>query len=55
MAKSGFTSTILHADRRGGIKHGSIHKPVHTSVTYAYDDARELAAVFQAMREKQEG
>ncbi|MCB1643940.1 MAG: cystathionine gamma-synthase family protein [Pseudomonadales bacterium] len=50
MAKSGFTSTILHADRRGGIKHGSIHKPVHTSVTYAYDDARELAAVFQGKK-----
>ena len=44
---SGFTSAILHSDRRGGIEHGSIHKPVHTAVTYAYDDARELAAVFQ--------
>jgi len=47
MADSGFTSKILHSDRRGGIEHGSIHKPVHTSVTFAYDDARELAAVFQ--------
>ncbi|HIL94820.1 MAG TPA: cystathionine gamma-synthase family protein, partial [Pseudomonadales bacterium] len=29
------------------VEHGSIHKPVHTSVTYSYDDAHELAAVFQ--------
>tara|TARA_B100000941_G_scaffold186183_1_gene133934 strand:+ start:634 stop:1854 length:1221 start_codon:yes stop_codon:yes gene_type:complete len=42
-----FTSRIVHSDRRGQIEHGSIHKPVHTSVTYAYEDARELAAVFQ--------
>lgn len=44
---SGFSSKLLHADRRGGVEHGSIHKPVHTAVTYAYDDARDLAAVFQ--------
>ncbi len=43
----GFTSKILHADRRSGIEHGSIHKPVHTAVTFGYDDARDLAAVFQ--------
>ncbi len=43
----GFTSQILHADRRSGIEHGSIHKPVHTSVTFAYDDAHDLASVFQ--------
>ncbi len=43
----GFTSKIVHADRRHPIEHGSIHKPVHTAVTYAYEDARDLAAVFQ--------
>ena len=47
MSQKGFTSKLLHADRRGGVEHGSIHKPVHTAVTYGYDDARELAAVFQ--------
>lgn len=47
MPDTGFSSKILHADRRGTIEHGSIHKPVHTAVTYAYDDSRELAAVFQ--------
>lgn len=44
---AGFSSKILHADRRGGVEHGSIHKPIHTAVTFAYDDARDLAAVFQ--------
>ncbi len=47
MTATGFTSKILHSDRRGNIEHGSIHKPVHTAVTYSYDDARDLAAVFQ--------
>lgn len=50
MGQSGFTSKLLHADRRGGIEHGSIHKPVHTSVTFAYEDSRELAAVFQGKK-----
>lgn len=52
MSDSGFTSKILHADRGDDIEHGSIHKPIHTSVTFAYDDARELARVFQG---KQDG
>jgi len=43
----GFTSEILHSDRRGSVEYGSIHKPIHTAVTYTYDDARDLAAVFQ--------
>ena len=29
------------------IEHGSLHKPVHHSVAYGYEDARDLAAVFQ--------
>lgn len=47
MNKNGFTTTILHADRRQSVEHGAIHKPMHPSSEYAYDDARELAAVFQ--------
>ena len=43
----GFTTTILHNDRRKGIEHGSLHKPVHTSVAFGYADARQLASVFQ--------
>jgi len=47
MSQFGFTTTILHADRRQLVEHGAIHKPMHPSSQYAYDDARELAAVFQ--------
>jgi O-acetylhomoserine (thiol)-lyase len=43
----GFTTTILHNDRQKPIEHGSLHKPVHTSVTFGYADARQLASVFQ--------
>ncbi len=47
MAKHGFTTNILHCDRRGSVEHGAVHKPIHTSSQYAYADSRELAAVFQ--------
>lgn len=47
MDKKGFTTTILHSDRLGEPEHGSLHKPIHTSVAYGYSDARDLAAVFQ--------
>ncbi|KQV54408.1 cystathionine gamma-synthase family protein [Duganella sp. Root336D2] len=47
MKNYGFTSTILHNDRQKGIEHGSLHKPIHTSVTFGYADARQLASVFQ--------
>jgi O-acetylhomoserine (thiol)-lyase len=50
LEKMGFTSKIIHSDRRDPIEHGSIHKPIHTAVTYAYDDARDLAAVFQGKK-----
>ena len=44
---TGFTTSILHADRESVIEHGSLHKPLHLSVAYGYRDARELANVFQ--------
>jgi len=47
----GFTTTTLHSDRRKPIEHGSLHKPIHTSVTYGYEDARDLAAVFQGRQQ----
>jgi len=47
MKNYGFTTTILHNDRQKDIEHGSLHKPVHTSVTFGYADANQLAAVFQ--------
>ncbi|MBN4053502.1 cystathionine gamma-synthase family protein [Haliea sp. AH-315-K21] len=51
MAKKQFTSTILHADRKGQPEHGVLHKPIHTSVAYGYEDARELVEVFQNKRQ----
>ena len=43
----GFTTKIVHNDRLKDIEHGSVHKPVHTSVAFGYDSSEELAAVFQ--------
>src|SRR3954469_14236901 len=43
----GFTTSILHSDADAGIEHGALHKPLHLSVAYGYEDARDLAAVFQ--------
>ncbi len=48
--KFGFTTSVLHSDRQKTIEHGSLHKPIHTSVAYGYKDARELAAVFQGKK-----
>ena len=46
----GFTTRIVHSDRRDAVEHGSLHKPVHVTVAYGYEDARDLAAVFQGTR-----
>jgi O-acetylhomoserine (thiol)-lyase len=46
----GFTTKIVHSDRLEVIEHGSLHKPVHSTVAYGYDDARDLAAVFQGTK-----
>ena len=43
----GFTTTIVHSDRQQPIEFGSLHRPVHHSVTFGYADARQLASVFQ--------
>jgi len=50
MKKKGFNTTALHSDREGKPEHGVLHKPVHPSVAFAYEDARELAEVFQNKR-----
>lgn len=47
MSKRGFTTAILHSDRSKPIEHGSLHKPIHTSVAFGYANARDLAKVFQ--------
>ena len=43
----GFTTKIVHSDRQDTIEHGSLHKPIHANVAYGFEDARDLAAVFQ--------
>lgn len=47
MKNQGFTTGIIHSDRLGKPEHGSLHKPIHTSIAYGYDKAEDLAAVFQ--------
>ena len=47
MSKEGFTTKILHCDRRRGTEFGSSHAPVHPSVAFGYKTTKELAAVFQ--------
>ena len=46
----GFTTRIVHSDRLDPIEHGSLQKPIHATVAYGYDDARDLAAVFQGKK-----
>lgn len=45
--KTGFTTRILHSDLENPIEHGAVHKPMHPAMAFGYEDARELAAVFQ--------
>lgn len=47
MSDSGFTTSIVHLDRRSNPAHGAVHRPMHPSAEYAFTDSRELAAVFQ--------
>jgi O-acetylhomoserine (thiol)-lyase len=45
--RRGFTTTLLHSDRLTKPEHGALHKPIHTSVTYGYDDVQDLVDIFQ--------
>jgi O-acetylhomoserine (thiol)-lyase len=47
MTARGFTTRILHSDRSKPVEHGAVHKPIHTSIPFAYADSRALARVFQ--------
>ena len=50
MAKKGFTTVNLHSDRKDKPEHGVLHKAIHPSVAYGYEDSRHLAEVFQGKR-----
>jgi len=43
----GFTTTILHSDRLLKPEFGALHQPIHTAVTWGYDDVQGLVNVFQ--------
>jgi len=45
--QKGFTTTILHSDRLLKPEFGALHQPVHTAVTWGYDDVQGLVNVFQ--------
>jgi O-acetylhomoserine (thiol)-lyase len=45
--KRGFTTTILHSDRISKPEYGALHTPIHTSVTFGYDDVQDLVDIFQ--------
>src|SRR5207249_10541365 len=47
MNKQGFTTTILHSDRRRGTEFGATHAPVHPSAAFGFSNVRELTRVFQ--------
>src|SRR6218665_247513 len=47
MASEGISTGIVHSDRRSGIEHGGVHKPIHTSVQYGFDKVGDLIGVFQ--------
>lgn len=41
---------LLHSDRLSKPEHGAVHKPVHTSATFAYERAEDLCATFQGTK-----
>ncbi|SNR42181.1 cystathionine gamma-synthase family protein [Flavobacterium sp. ov086] len=45
--KKGFTTTILHSDRLLQPEFGALHQPIHTAVTWGYEDVNGLVDVFQ--------
>lgn len=47
MNGEGFTTSVVHSDRRGDVEHGAIHKPVHQNVAYGYSETAALCHAFQ--------
>lgn len=47
MKSTSLTTQIVHADRDFGVEHGGMHKPIHTSVQYGFEQVEDLVAVFQ--------
>ena len=47
MKNRGFTTRILHSDRQQAIEFGSLHRPIHTSIAYGFEQVQGIADVFQ--------
>ena len=47
MATEGITTGIVHSDRRFGVEHGGVRKPIHTSTQYGFERVEDLIGVFQ--------
>ncbi len=45
--KGALSTDNVHSDRRFGVEHGGIHKPIHTSVQYGFDRVEDLIGAFQ--------
>lgn len=43
----GFTTALVHADRRAGVMHGAVRKPAHHAVQYGFERVEDLIDVFQ--------
>ena len=43
----GFSTISVQADRRFGVEHGAIRKPMHSAVQYGFDRVEDLIGVFQ--------
>ncbi|MDG2117629.1 MAG: cystathionine gamma-synthase family protein [Gammaproteobacteria bacterium] len=50
MTNKKFNTKNLHLDRSTKPEHGALHKPIHTSVAFGFEDAHDLAAVFQGTK-----
>lgn len=50
MSKPRFTTRSLHSDRQDAPEHGVLHKAVHPSVAFGYEDVHDLVEVFQGRR-----
>lgn len=47
MASEGISTGIVHSDRRFGVEHGGVRKPIHTSTQYGFERVEDLIGVFQ--------
>ncbi len=52
MKEKGFTSKVVHIDRRSNLEAGAVHQPCHQSVLYEYPKVEELIDVFQGKSTK---